>query len=442
MADLARSIGNIRMDAVRRSLFDLAVLTIIFVSATQLRSFQLESSLPLRAGLGDSTRQTIYLTALALVVLASRPLHHPAKMIAIPIPILLLLFWCAISVTWALEPSISMRRLIFTTLIVWIVCRTVDEMEPERLLATLRFGLLVMLILNWGAVLLFHGGIHAANASDDHTLAGSWRGIIPHKNIAGPVCSVTMFVYCFSGRRVHPLLRLAVVVAAGYFLYRTQSKTSLGFTAMALLGGYAFRFYDARYRALLLPVIALAGVAGTLAGTIFGPRIAADLASSEDAFTGRIQIWHVLANYIADHPLKGAGFQSFWNIGPDSPVYEYARNWVAQNVVVGHCGFLDVTAQIGIPGVILTVTCLFILPLARLFSIRGIPRDTGALAVAILLFAFGHNFTETTMLERDAFLNVMIMMAAAMAYKIQPQFDVVRRPRRAMSPALARATAQ
>ncbi|PJN92824.1 hypothetical protein CNY89_26205, partial [Amaricoccus sp. HAR-UPW-R2A-40] len=52
----------------------------------------------------------------------------------------------------------------------------------------------------------------------------------------------------------------------------------------------------------------------------------------QDAFTGRTQIWSTILAYLRDHWPAGAGYGSFWNVGPDSPVFAYARSgaWVTK----------------------------------------------------------------------------------------------------------------
>ncbi len=45
--------------------------------------------------------------------------------------------------------------------------------------------------------------------------------------------------------------------------------------------------------------------------------------------------------------------------------------------------------------------------------LRSIPRTAGALQFAVLVFAIGHNFTESSLLATDQFMHVVTLLAIA-----------------------------
>jgi O-antigen ligase len=141
-----------------------------------------------------------------------------------------------------------------------------------------------------------------------------------------------------------------------------------------------------------------------------------DLFAQPDALTGRTEIWHALLTYAQNNPLFGAGYGSFWNIGAKSPMGDLSHDWIAR-VGTGHNGYLDTTVTIGVPGLILAVLALFIAPTARLTGATNIPSRTAGLLVAMLLFCAAHNFTESTMLERDMIMWVFLLITVAMTTK-------------------------
>ncbi|PJN94503.1 hypothetical protein CNY89_14120, partial [Amaricoccus sp. HAR-UPW-R2A-40] len=114
-----------------------------------------------------------------------------------------------------------------------------------------------------------------------------------------------------------------------------------------------------------------------------------------------------------DHWPAGAGYGSFWNVGPDSPVFAYARSgaWVTK-ITSSHNGYLEVAAQIGVPGLVIAVFCLFLHPLGRLLTDPG-HKARGALLLALLAFCAGQNLTEATMLDRDNFVQFCLMWTIA-----------------------------
>jgi O-antigen ligase len=122
----------------------------------------------------------------------------------------------------------------------------------------------------------------------------------------------------------------------------------------------------------------------------------------------------MLMNFVADNWL-GSGYGSFWNIGPLSPIFTYAGNngWITR-IASGHNGYLDVAAQIGIPGLLLAVIVLILLPIYTLLTNDQIDRSRGALLIASLIFCAGHNVTESTLLDRDMFVQVYLMLTLAL----------------------------
>jgi O-antigen ligase len=288
-------------------------------------------------------------------------------------------------------------------------------MGYRQALKVLSYTLFVILIVNYASVAAVPGAIHRANAMGENTLAGSWRGILTHKNMTGGLCALTIYVFMFESRQFTRFTRLLVVAAAAYFLYRTQSKTSLGITGIAGFCGILFLGYSPRYRVLMVPVLVSAIAAIVLGLSLYLEPILRQLAASENAFTGRIQIWRVLIDYIGDNPWLGSGYGAFWNIGPTSPVFSRATGWV-EHIIIGHSGYLDIAAQIGIPGMILAVAAMMLIPLARIFASPWMPRRTGAMLVALLVFYIGHNFTETSLLERDSLLTVIHALTVAFVY--------------------------
>jgi O-antigen ligase len=147
---------------------------------------------------------------------------------------------------------------------------------------------------------------------------------------------------------------------------------------------------------------------------VFLPNYLLRLGSSLDAFTGRIQIWRIMLAYIDDNRWTGSGFASVWNVGPQSPIYQYSNvPWVTKAVAEGHNGYLDLWMQLGAPGLILAIIALFIVPLAKILISRSVAGARGGLQFALLLFAMGHNGMESSLLSTDQFGEMMLMVSIA-----------------------------
>jgi O-antigen ligase len=113
-------------------------------------------------------------------------------------------------------------------------------------------ALVVMLVLNYAAVLIdpMHA-MHTGVADFDDTFVGSWYGVMGHKNQAGLVCALTIVFLRLIVARSR-IAQIGVVAAALYFLWRTNSKSSLGVCMMAIALAAFFSYYRYQYRSALV----------------------------------------------------------------------------------------------------------------------------------------------------------------------------------------------
>src|ERR1019366_4205329 len=116
-----------------------------------------------------------------------------------------------------------------------------------------------------------------------------------------------------------------------------------------------------------------------------------DVLDDPSAFTGRTQIWPVLVNYAADHPLLGAGYGSFFSIGSDSPLFNYASDSISGFFKHAHNGYLQVLVEIGGVGLAFTIIGLVVNPLYTLFCKPLQPNVSRFFICSILIFCFLHD---------------------------------------------------
>lgn len=382
-------------------------------------------------GEGSPVRQGGYFVCVLLAVAALRPLSDPARLLAVPWPITIALAWCLFSISWALDPDIAARRLVLTAAIIWTIFATVPRLGYERTVLLLQALLAIAVIASYGAVVLYPAvGIHTVDELWDTKLLGDWRGVFLHKNAAGAVCAFAAILFAFERGRMPRALQLAAVAAAALFLWKSGSRTSVGVCAAALLAGFLFMRYHARYRLLVVCLAcALALGVGVYLNIWNDPLL--QHTNDPDALTGRTLIWAALWRFMQDYPM-GAGFGSFWNIGPDGPIYQYATGWVLE-VKQGHNGFIDLIATIGWPGLAIVVFAVIVMPLVRLLAAPMPLGQRGALVLAMIAFAVGHNATESSLFERDVIVEVFLMLALALLWTITalPSRRAAPAPRRA-----------
>ena len=396
---------------------DVAIFALFVLLALVVLGPYMSSSDEPFTGEGSTSRQLGYMSVFIMILWASRVGENPRRLLAVPLSLTVLLGWCWLSLAWALDPYIAIRRLGLTTLIIWTIFMVVRQLGFEETFRVIRWIMVLVLAANYLAVIGWPAvGIHQVTQIGDPGIVGDWRGILQQKNFAGAMCALTILTYVLDKRQQSFILRVGVILATAYFLYRTSSKTSMGLLVLSLCAGWAFTKYDVRYRTLLIFSLIVALIPVVLIVHAHWDQLVAPF-NSEDALTGRVQIWPILLAYWHDNWLLGAGFGSFWNIGPFSPVYRYAgsESWV-ETITSGHNGYLDLVVQIGLPGLVLAVVTTIVLPLMKLLANASTVRSNGALLMAFLVFCAGHNMTESSLLDRDAIVQVFLMFTIALIH--------------------------
>lgn len=366
------------------------------------------------AGEGSPARQGAYATVFLLTLYGIRPYAAPRRILAVPTLILVALAWCWLSLSWAVVPDIALRRLLLTTILIWSIFAIVNAAGVDRTLLIMRALMVTFLIVNViVSIALPEIGQHTVNEVGDKNLVGDWRGIMMHKNSAGPIAALTILLFLFDARRIPLWLKTSVVGTSTFFLYMTQSKTSAGICVFAIAIGFIFQFYKKNYRPLIIIAIMLIGMSTAVVVYIYRNPLAGNFTDPR-SFTGRPAIWQAVVEYWRLHPWTGSGYGSFWNVGPNGPIFQHATGWVT-TIGQGHNGFLDLLAQIGIPGLALVLAAAVVYPFYLVLRNDDDRSDRTALILAMIAFCVGHNSTESSLFDRDAIPQVFLMFAIAFA---------------------------
>jgi len=366
------------------------------------------------SGEGSLVRQIGYVLILGFSIFAAMRQGGGAPSLVLPWPLLLALAWCWLSLTWAINPGVAVRRLILMTIVVWNTFIVMQAAGYERTIKILRILFGAILVANYLTVLIDPAiGIHLMLDSDIQlTVVGNWRGLMGHKNIAGAACAVTILLFLFDAKQIKLWIRAMVLLGSCFFLYKAQSKTSAGMLGIAILCGWIFQRYDEKIRSFAIPAIMFLSALGWFLYSTYQTFVFDNLLNPK-FFTGRGFIWDAMIRYAGEHILLGAGYGSFWDAGQDSPIYDYGQGFV-KTAGSGHNGYLDLLVTVGLPGMLLVVFAAVIWPTWKLLASRISPQR-GALAVGLLLFCMGHNVTESSLLERDTLIGIVMMIAVAVA---------------------------
>lgn len=365
------------------------------------------------AGEGNIARQIFYLLVFAIAVVSTL-LNRSSMTDWLPPPsLMIVLFWFGLSMMWAVDVGVGARRLLLTSIVIFSLFILVELNGYDRTVAIVRFILPVVLLANYAAILASPGwAIHQAATTEDPSIVGAWRGIMMQKNFAGAACAYCIIFFLLDTNRLRRTIRYLIVAAAAFFLYKTQSKTSAGFSFMSVAIGFAFSAYNPRYRVVAIVFLLLGIVLAGILAAVNWDVLSAPF-HKQDFLTGRVQIWPFLIQYWKSHWLLGSGYGSFWNVRNHQPIYEYTNGWVSE-LSSGHNGYLDMLVQTGLPGLIFAMCATVIAPLRVFLTSVSLSRSRGSLLLGCIWFSLCHNLTESDMFDRDATPHVFLMLAIAL----------------------------
>ena len=385
----------------------LAILLLSFIGDNSLSVYS-------NADSGDALRQ-VGVTLVCVMLLAFTHVRHGWRHTsALPVSLLVVFVYCLMSSTWALAPFISLRRLASTVMVAWAVFRAAGELGPVATLQTLRNVAMALIVASYLVLIFTTAGTH--HSFDDFAdLIGNWRGIFVHKNVAGEFLGMAIVMFVFDPVPTPRLMRYGFLLAAVVFLWESHSKTVIGVIGLALAVGWLMRTYNPRHlsRAALIVLVGCA-VALPVASVYSGRLIA--VIEDPTGFSGRSAIWQYMWIYAQSHLWTGAGYGSFWQIGRDSPILRLSSDWVA-DAGHGHNGYLDLLVTVGAPGLVMAVLAAFVWPTVLLLIDDAMPAAQRAWCAATLVFIFCDNMTETSLLDRAAVLEVVLMLTLAVIHR-------------------------
>ncbi|MFH7025488.1 MAG: O-antigen ligase family protein [Heteroscytonema crispum UTEX LB 1556] len=324
------------------------------------------------------------------------------------------------SISWTISPDITLRRsilLLGTTLFGVYFAMRYTLREQLQLLAW-ALGLIVVLsfvfaiaLPSYGLMTTQEGGIHA----------GSWKGVMTHKNILGRVMvfSTMVFLFVALANPFHKKYRW--IPWAGYILsvaliLLSTSKTSLitWLTLMAIMPLY--RAWRRNYTQLVPLTITLILVIGGAAILISDNlEVIAGALGRDLTLTGRSDIWAVMFEVIWERPLFGYGFNAFWR-GWETEVSSYVWRTLGWECPYGHNGFMDLFAELGISGLVVFLFS-FVTAYVRGVSWLRITRTVeGLWALMYLTFLIVYNISESTLVATNSiYWIVYVSMIFSMA---------------------------
>ena len=390
------------------SLFAFAVF--VFMGGTPFQDADYSLLASDSVGEGDSGRQVFYISLMLLSFIPVLQTKLKDVLQGLPVSLIALCVWCLITVPFAVEPGIAFRRWGLAIVLIITVANFLTALGVERSMQIFQAAILTLVVASLLSIPIIPGAVHGGGERDQ-ALVGAWRGFFQHKNHASAVSAVglAMFAHQFAFDRKPKTFFYALLMFV--FLIGTKGKSALGLVAPSIGIGlfyvYCYRRAGGRY---LFTIISCVGIVlGALFVFMFQDTIGAVL-SDPTSFTGRVAIWETVIAYARDHPIFGAGFGSFWQIGSSSPVYRISSEVWLLNVAHSHDGYLEMLVTTGFPGLIITIMAVAVLPLRYLLTASGVQARLNGQLFSILVFGLLYNFTETHILARDRQVWIMILV--------------------------------
>jgi O-antigen ligase len=299
--------------------------------------------------------------------------------------------WLMATVVLSQDPATSVRRLVLTVCVIAVTAAMMLLPKTQsELMRYLSIAALVLLGTCYLGVLLAPQlSVHLATDSQEPHLAGDWRGVFGHKNMAAAIMAMLIFIGIYICRCGAWLSGITTTALAMLFLVNTGGKSSLALTSIVLMVTLlttVVRSLWSRAVMLLTPLVLLNLLSvGTV--MIGGLAEITNMLPLDTSFTGRTDIWTFALQSLQSRLLTGYGFAAFWGTDAIRDLPE-GKEW-AETAAHSHNGYLDTALGMGLPGLALLILVLVIVPL-RNFQAADRAGNGGPLLMLLLqLWIFG-----------------------------------------------------
>lgn len=267
----------------------------------------------------------------------------------IPWPVILLLVWSTLAISWSVLPQTSAIAVAKTVGIVLLAIGIAVGRDIRAVMECLVEAALLVLVASWLAAWF----IPSLGLTQELHEQGSLKGVFPHRNYLAFFSTVGFITAgCLAAtRRRRSVLPLMVTVLSAASIFGASSRTSwIVIASVVMVGAFLGLSRSLRISvsaSYLSALLLLAAVTWGLAGQreqLLG-RLDRDV-----TLTGRTDIWAAVWTAIQDRPLGGYGLNALYV--PGTPVTETMWSDAGFAFYHAHNGFLETTVEIGVVGLI------------------------------------------------------------------------------------------
>jgi exopolysaccharide production protein ExoQ len=302
-------------------------------------------------------------------------------------------FWALASTAWSMLPGQTLRRsiaLLGTMLIgLYLGAKFRPRQQLTFIAGVTGLGALSSLV---AGVLFPHFGI---------VQTGEWIGVYYQKNVLGHTMAIGLFCFLFLAlgeRKLRPLY-WSMAVLCGILMFLSQSVTAMFISALMLVVLFFRRVFTLPARTLVIATSVVLAIAVPASIFIFQNIDAIFGFFGRDAsLTGRIPLWRIVFEQIAERPIFGAGYSAFW-FSSEADRIHAAIKWSPMH---SHNGYFETLLALGAIGLLILLIGLCSSLLRGLREARDAQDIYDFWPVFfMLLFAFD-NMTESWILVANA----------------------------------------
>jgi len=325
-------------------------------------------------------------------------------------PILALVLLAILSYLWSDYPSVTIRRagsLTTGTLWAWYVVTRYD-LKDVILIIRQALGIL--------ALLSFAVGIGSPSLGRG---PDGWLGVFSTKNDLGIIMAIgtVTFFYALLTRQprfLSLLFNVAGMLPCAALLYLSQSRTSwmAALLGAAICGAIRLTYKRVGFAIIIWTAILLLVAPAIVIVTNQLGEIATMLGKDSN-LTGRIDLWLLMPDYIAQRPWFGHGFGAFWVLDSTNVFEIWATvGWEPPHA---HNGWLDVLLELGIAGMTLAVVQMALITINGIRAVVAGRHPDAQYVFVVTALILIHNLAESSFVRPGVNWVLLVVVTAALA---------------------------
>jgi len=332
---------------------------------------------------GSKLAWAVTVVLLVFATLAHRQFLHTMRL---SIPLVTYLAWLALSVFWSVLPGVTAVEVVLQVLLVGAGLLMAVGRDPAQLLRLFADTAAGFVLVNIAVGLV----APSIGRSSEGPYTNVISGLFADKNLFAfftvLALGAAMCVLLDAWRtRAVSLLDVARPAVAVVGVLLSDSATGLSLSVATILLVVLLGFLGRTRRAVVVPVAGVLLALTSLAWVAYAQwSTVLELIGRGATLTGRTRIWYAVIRAIEQRPWQGYGWKALWVDGDPTTIRIWADNYGVP-FYHAHDGYLDMTAQLGIVGLVLTLLFL------GTILVRGwrntVRRGTGAEMWPVLLVA-------------------------------------------------------